>query len=68
MDYKEKPYFKRPDFTEPGKPCYDYRNMENAGQYRGVGEPAKVGMMNASSIETMPSKPHKCAVPRDHRG
>jgi hypothetical protein len=64
----EKPVVKKPDFAKEGKPCYDYRNMEKAGQYRGVGQRGKVGMDNSTSIETMPMKPTKTKVRRDHEG
>jgi hypothetical protein len=65
----EKPSVKRPDFTKPDMPCYDYRNMEDAGQYRGVGERGKVGHMNSSnSVDSMPPISSKKRVPRDHEG
>ncbi len=64
----EKPVVKRPDFSEPGMPCYDYRNMEIAGKYRGVGERGKTGMDSSSSIDAMPPAPVKTRVRRDHEG
>jgi len=67
-DY-EKPVMKRPDFTEANMPTYDYRNMENAGKFRGVGEAGKTGKFEGKeSIETMPYKPQKNYLRRDHRG
>jgi len=68
-DY-EKPVVKGPEFTEPGFPCYDYRNMENAGKYQGVGSAGKVGHRQSedNSIETMPPKKERTKVRRDHRG
>ena len=67
-DY-EKPVLKRPDFSEPNMPSFDYRNMENAGKYRGVGERGKVGHFEGrESIETMPPKSIKSKVRRDHNG
>lgn len=65
----EKPTVKRPDFTEPGYPSYDYRNMENAGKFRGVGERGKTGhFYGQESIETMPPNKVKSKVRRDHEG
>ena len=64
----EKPVIKRPDFTEPYEPCYDYRNMEDAGKYRGVGQAGKVGLKDGMSIESMPPDSFKKRVPRDHNG
>ena len=64
----DKPTVKRPNFTEAEMPCYDYRNMENAGKYRGVGQAGKVGLMNGSSIDAMPPTKTINKVPRDHNG
>lgn len=64
----KEPCIKRPDFSEPNKPAYDYRNMENAGKFRGVGEAGKVGLKNSNSIDAMPPTKHKMKVPRDHEG
>jgi hypothetical protein len=65
----EKPTIKRPDFSEPGAPSYDYRNMENAGKYRGVGQAGKVGLFtNSKSIDAIPQNKMKSKVRRDHEG
>lgn len=65
----EKPTIKRPDFAEPYAPCYDYRNMENAGKYRGVGQKGKTGLFtNSKSIDAIPQKTVKSKVRRDHEG
>lgn len=67
-DY-EKPTVKRPDFTEPGYPCYDYRNMENAGKFRGVGERGKTGLfVENKSLDAIPQNTKKSKVRRDHEG
>jgi len=66
-DY-ERPVIRRPDFSEAEEPCYDYRNMENAGKFRGVGQAGKVGSKDSPSIETMPSKSINKKVKRDHEG
>lgn len=61
----KKPELDKPTFfREP----YDYRNIEYAGQYRGVGERGKVGLDNSNSVEAMPPKSHTMGVPRDHKG
>jgi hypothetical protein len=64
----KKPYIKRPDFSEPDKPAYDYRNMEDAGKFRGVGQAGKVGKKSSDSINAMPPEKKKMKVPRDHEG
>jgi hypothetical protein len=64
----KKPYIKRPDFSEPDEPAYDYRNMENAGKFRGVGQAGKVGLMKSTSIKAMPPRKSDIRVPRDHAG
>lgn len=64
----EKPYLDGPEFAKPYQPCYDYRNMEDAGKYRGVGKAGKVGNMGSSmNMETMPESKVKTNVRRDHR-
>lgn len=61
----KKPELDRPTFfREP----YDYRNIEYAGGYRGVGERGKVGGENPTSIDPMPTQSKKMQVPRDHKG
>lgn len=61
----KKPELDRPTFfREP----YDYRNIEYAGQYRGVGERGKIGLDNSNSTEAMPPNAHTMGVPRDHKG
>lgn len=66
----EKPVIKRPDFTEAEQPCYDYRNMESAGKFRGVGQAGKTGFFEDKSLscETMPRDPRKRKLRRDHEG
>ena len=49
-------------------PAYDYRNMEKAGQFRGVGYGDKFGTRMSTSIDAMPPKKHAMKVPRDHKG
>lgn len=66
-DY-ERPTVKRPDFTEAEEPTYDYRNMENAGKFRGIGQRGKVGSKGTTSIDTMPPKARNPRVRRDHEG
>lgn len=61
---------KYPELTEPkffNEP-YDYRNIENVGEYCGVGEAGKVGMRNSTSIDAMPPTKKTMLVPRDHKG
>lgn len=66
---EEKPTVKRPDFSEPGFPTYDYRNMENAGKFRGVGQRGKTGLFNGpESMNAMPPETKKSKVRRDHEG
>lgn len=61
----KKPELDRPTFfREP----FDYRNIEYPGQYRGVGEPGKIGRTKAESIDPMPPRAHTMGVPRDHKG
>lgn len=59
---------KHPDIDVPvfAKEPYDYRNMEKAGHYRGVGEAGKVGGYRCTSYDPMPPKKHSMKVPRDH--
>lgn len=64
----KKPFIKRPDFSKPDQPSYDYRNYECAGQFRGVGQAGKVGLINPQSIDPMPPENMKIKVPRDHEG
>jgi hypothetical protein len=61
---------KFPSLSEPKffQESYDYRNKENAGQYRGVGERGKVGTHATSSIDAMPPLKKEMRVPRDHQG
>ena len=61
---------KYPELTKPkffDEP-YDYRNIENVGEYRGVGQAGKIGMRNSTSIDAMPPKKSDMLVPRDHKG
>lgn len=65
---EKKPCIKGPNFSEPNKPAYDYRNMEDAGKYRGVGSAGKVGLFRSDSIDAMPPTKSNKRVPRDHEG
>ncbi len=62
----KKPVLKRPEFLS--EVPYDYRNMEKAGPFAGVGERGKVGSKNSTSIDAMPPNKKCIYVPRDHRG
>ena len=66
----EKPVVKKPDFAKADKPTFDYRNMENAGRFRGVGQRGKTGLFEreSGSIQTMPPLSSKSTVRRDHEG
>lgn len=59
------PTMKDPKFFNE---TYDYRNIENAGKYRGVGQAGKVGSRMSNSIDAMPPEKKSRYVPRDHRG
>lgn len=60
----KKPELERPAFfREP----YDYRNIEYAGEYRGVGERGKIGKNNPDSIDPMPPQSNNMQVPRDYK-
>lgn len=61
---------KYPTLEEPKffNETYDYRNIENVGKYRGVGQAGKVGLMASQSIEAMPPTKKTIRVPRDHGG
>ena len=59
------PSLKKPAFYDE---AYDYRNIEEVGEYRGVGEAGKVGLKNSSSIDAMPPEKKTIRVPRDHKG
>lgn len=59
------PTMKDPKFFNE---AYDYRNIENAGKYRGVGQAGKVGSRMSNSIDAMPPEKKSRYVPRDHRG
>lgn len=62
---KPDPALDRPKFfREP----YDYRNVETAGEYCGVGEPGKEGQHSSSSLDAMPPGAKRMMVPRDHKG
>jgi len=64
-DEIKKPELDKPKFyREP----YDYRNMEKAGEYCGVGERGKVGKNQSDSIDAMPPQAKTMQVPRDHKG
>lgn len=57
----KKPTLKDPKFfREP----YDYRDVEGAGEYRGVGEAGKVGSKMSTSIDAMPPEKMKMMVAR----
>lgn len=59
------PTMEKPKFFDE---AYDYRNIENAGHFRGVGEAGKIGKKNPTSLNPMPDSPSKMYVPRDHNG
>lgn len=59
------PTMENPKFFEES---YDYRNIENAGPFCGVGMAGKVGSKNPTSINPMPDSPNKRYVARDHKG
>lgn len=61
---------KKPELTKPQffREPYDYRNIETAGGYRGVGERGKVGLMSPKSMDAMPPDKKTIKVPRDHEG
>ncbi len=59
------PVVDKPDFP---KVPYDYRNMEDAGHFRGVGVPFKMGSNMSTSIDAAPPEKHTMRVPRDHKG
>lgn len=62
---------KRPELDEPKffKEPYDYRNIEDAGHYRGVGEAGKTATSRqSSSLNAMPDQSKSMYVPRDHKG
>jgi hypothetical protein len=61
----KKPELDKPKFVDM---AYDYRNIENAGKYRGVGQAGKVGSRSSDSIDAMPPAKKRIIVPRDHRG
>jgi hypothetical protein len=61
----KRPVMDKPEFV---RPPYDYRNIEDAGEFCGVGERGKVGKDTSSSLDAMPASPHKMFVPRDHQG
>jgi hypothetical protein len=65
---EKKPFIKGPNFSEANAPAYDYRNMEDAGKYRGVGQAGKVGLKSSTSIDAMPPTKNTKRVPRDHEG
>ena len=65
MDEIKKPELRDPAFY---RESYDYRNIENAGHYRGIGSAGKVGSKASSSIDAMPPEKKHLAVPRDHKG
>lgn len=59
------PEMDKPEFI---KVSYDYRNMEDAGKFRGVGMPFKMGSRMSTSIDAAPPEKHIMKVPRDHQG
>jgi hypothetical protein len=59
------PFKNRPEFLEP---AFDYRNKEDAGKFRGVGEAGKIGSHSSESPYAMPKEPMNMRVPRDHGG
>lgn len=62
----EKPDVERPVFSAPP---YDYRNLEKAGKYRGVGYGPDLGKKESSNdCYAMPKDSKIMGVPRDHEG
>ena len=60
------PKIERPDFP---KVPYDYRDMENAGKFRGVGQAGKTGAFGSSKdCYAMPHLADIKKVPVDHEG
>lgn len=62
---------KKPELTRPKyfRMPYDYRNIETAGGYRGVGEAGKTANPKSSgSLDAMPTEKKNFFVPRDHEG
>lgn len=59
---------KKPELKDPKfyRESYDYRNVEGAGQYRGVGQAGKVGLMKSNSIDAMPTEGQIMQVPCYH--
>ncbi len=70
LDIKMDKEIKFPELTKPKffNDPYDYRNIENVGEYRGVGEAGKVGSTKSTSIDAMPPVKKDMLVPRDHKG
>ena len=61
---------KQPELTKPkfvNEP-FDYRNIENVGRYRGVGQPGKVGHRFSNDLNAMPPSKKTERAPRDHKG
>lgn len=61
---------KRPTLKEPkflNEP-YDYRNVEWAGHFCGVGEAGKTGSRQSTSTNAMPDQSSNMQVPRDNKG
>lgn len=58
---------KIPDIDRPhfSKIPYDYRNMEKAGKYRGVGERGKTGQDLSQSLNAMPKEKKISIMDRD---
>jgi len=61
----KKPTLKEPKF---GNEAYDYRNVEDAGHFDGVGEAGKTGSRYSKSLNAMPDDATKMQVSRDHKG
>ena len=61
---------KKPELSAPKffREPYDYRNIEKAGGYRGVGEAGKTASFADTSESAIPLQAHKMMVPRDHEG
>jgi hypothetical protein len=61
----KKPTLRQPQFHDE---AYDFRNIENAGHFRGVGQRGKTGSFKSTSLDAMPENPTEMREYRDHRG
>lgn len=61
---------KKPTLEDPKffNEAYDYRNIEDAGHFDGVGQAGKTGTRISKSLNAMPDDSTRMQVPRDHKG